>query len=32
MNNNGGPTVELDREVYIKMEAEEDLVCSAETM
>ena len=32
MNNNTGSTLELDREVYIKMEAEEDLACSAETM
>ena len=32
MNNNAVPTLELDREVYIKMEAEDDLVCSAETM
>ena len=32
MNKNTGSTLELDREVYIKMEAEEDLACSAETM
>ena len=32
MNNNAGPTLELDRDMDIKMEAEEDMAYSSETM